>query len=61
VELPRPQPVIARNSVEAQQSGMVLGVPSQVDGNCRPGHRPWARPWCRWSRPVISELPVFAE
>ncbi len=32
VELVRPRSVIARNTVEALQSGLVLGVASQVDG-----------------------------
>jgi type III pantothenate kinase len=32
VELRRPRSVIARNTVEALQSGMVFGVASQVDG-----------------------------
>ncbi len=32
VELRRPRTVIARNTVEALQSGMVFGVASQVDG-----------------------------
>jgi type III pantothenate kinase len=32
VELKRPRSVIARNTVEALQSGMVFGVASQVDG-----------------------------
>jgi len=32
VELRRPRSVIARNTVEAVQSGMVFGVASQVDG-----------------------------
>jgi type III pantothenate kinase len=32
VELRRPRAVIARNTVEALQSGMVFGVASQVDG-----------------------------
>jgi type III pantothenate kinase len=32
VELKRPRTVIARNTVEALQSGMVFGVASQVDG-----------------------------
>ena len=32
VELPRPRTVIAKNTVEALQSGMVFGVASQVEG-----------------------------
>src|SRR5690606_5692450 len=32
VELLRPRQVIARNTVEALQSGMVFGVAAQVDG-----------------------------
>ena len=32
VEIRRPRTVIARNTVEALQSGMVFGVAAQVDG-----------------------------
>jgi type III pantothenate kinase len=32
VELARPRSVIAKNTVEAVQSGLVFGVASQVDG-----------------------------
>ena len=32
VELPRPRSVIAKNTVEALQSGMIFGVAAQVEG-----------------------------
>ena len=39
VELLRPRSVIAKNTVEALQSGMVFGVASQVEGIVAPDDR----------------------
>ena len=39
VELARPRTVIAKNTVEALQSGMVFGVAAQVEGHRRPDDR----------------------
>ena len=56
VELLRPRSVIAKNTVEALQSGMVFGVASQVDGMVARiiAELDVAPPTCTCSRPGIS-------
>ena len=56
VELRRPRSVIAKNTVEALQSGMLFGVASQVDGMVARIAAELGRSACRtsrWSPPVI--------